>query len=121
MWVVSPVNMVFILSTLNFGVWFADRFPSKHNALALWGHGDGWSKGGKYIGYDERNLKYLYVSQGELKAAVNGIVTKLGKPLDLIVIDVYRMQMAEALMGFKTLGRFAVGSLSNVPVKRTVL
>jgi hypothetical protein len=101
---------------MNFGIWAADRYPAKYNALVLWDHGDGWSKGGKYIGYDELYFDYLYVSQGELRSAVSGIVTKLGKPFDLIAMDACGMQMAEVLLEFKNLGRFAVGSQAMFPL-----
>lgn len=100
----------------NFGIWAAERYPSKYNALVLWDHGDGWSKGGKYIGYDEQNLDYLSVSQGELKEAVRDIVVKLGKPLDIIAMDACGMQMAEVLMEFQGLSRFAVGSQAMFPL-----
>jgi len=51
----------------NFGLWAANQYPSKYNALVLWDHGDGWSKDGKYIGYDNQYFDYLSVSQGELR------------------------------------------------------
>ena len=51
----------------NFGLWAANQCPSKYNALVLWDHGDGWSKDGKYIGYDNQYFDYLSVSQGELR------------------------------------------------------
>jgi len=101
----------------DFGSWAVKMYPAQKYLLVLWDHGDGWSKQGKSIGYDQYFKDWLSVAGGELRQAVAKISATAGQPLDVVVFDACSMQMAEVLMELNGLCQYAVGSEALFPVE----
>lgn len=95
----------------DFGEWLASNYPAKHYLLVLWDHGDGWDKKG--ICYE--GFSYISVADGEFGDAIASIRSKLGKNIDIILLDACLMQMVEVASEIQSYADYMVGSEQLVP------
>ena len=77
---------------IDFATWAMETYPAEHYAFVFWDHGDGWSftgesGGTKDLSYDDAERSAISVARGDMEAALGGITSYLGRPLDLLGMD----------------------------------
>lgn len=96
----------------DFASWGFKRYPSQRKALIIWGHGNNWFKeqGTKWICPDEGAQSLIGVSNGQFKAALQGL-----PHLDILILDACSMQSVEVLTEIKSVADYVIGSEDEVP------
>jgi hypothetical protein len=103
--------------------WALRSFPSKHYAVVLWGHGNGWGqtaagvqplgqgRAGNGIGFDATSRSWMTVPK--VREALDGARAAYldGAPFDLYAADACLMQTAEVIWELKDSANFVFGSV----------
>jgi hypothetical protein len=81
----------------DFGVWAVENYPARHYALIISDHGGGWRSDAtevppvlRAICWDDESATPetgIGITNGELSAALDGIVGSAGGPMDILVYD----------------------------------
>jgi len=95
-------------------------FPAKRYGLILWNHGDGWDKpsapGTKSFSSDDSGVAgQISVAGGELTAALEPVVETLGRPLDLLGLDMCLRGMWEVAVAVEGAAQVFIASEENEP------
>ncbi len=85
----------------------AATFPADYYILVLWGHADTW------IGLCPDGTDILTLP--ELRAALEGAKTDIGKPIDMVAADACSVASVEILRELDGLTRYFVGSEKDIP------
>jgi len=106
----------------NFMHWAIKRYPARRYFLILWNHGGGWWEDPRRLACPpDRSIAYDDSSggdaldNGELKAALSSIASKLGRPIDILGMDACLMNMVEVAYQLKDCVYVMVGSEEEEP------
>ncbi len=119
----GEVNMADPQSLIDFFEWGVDNYPADRYLFVIWDHGTGWFKtavsrnGGddsKAVLQDDTSMDFLYYTEGDVTAALNGMYSYLGRKLDIIGFDVCFNQMAENLNYITPFADYVIGSEDTV-------
>lgn len=110
----GPVNSGDPRTLYDFASWGFKRYPSQRKALIIWGHGNNWFKdqGSKWICPDDGQQSQINVSNGQFKAALQGL-----PHLDILILDACSMQSVEVLTEIKSVADYVIGSEDEVPYR----
>jgi hypothetical protein len=100
----------------DFGRWAVECYPAEKYLVVIWGHGYGWSRKSKYIGYDRYSHDQISIASGEMKRGLGSISESIGGPIDLLVLDACLMQSVEVLSETGGICRVVLGSQSPLPM-----
>ena len=108
----GPINSGDPRTLYEFASWGFKRYPSQRKALIIWGHGNNWFKdqGSKWICPDDGDRSLIGVSNGQFKAALQGL-----PHLDILILDACSMQSVEVLTEIKSVADYVIGSEDEVP------
>ena len=94
-------------SLADFVLWGMRRYPARHTAVIIWGHGRGWKPVRSKI--DDWTHAHAFDSS-EVARSLDRVARATGRPVDLFAADSCLMQSADAVAALQGLARFAVGS-----------
>ena len=107
----------------DFLLWSWDNYPAEKMILILWDHGDGWSMRHNlagdpqgFISSDDTSGSMLEISEGELNAALEPLVTIRG-PLDIVGFDACNMACWEVGHALRDQALYMAASESTVDVE----
>ncbi len=106
----------------DFVLWGMSRYPARHTAVIIWGHGRGWKPVRSVI--DNWTNAHAFDSS-EIAGSLARVTRVTGRPVDLFAADSCLMQSADAVASLRGLARFAVGSdqiqnLMGFPYRRVL-
>lgn len=98
-------------TTLNsFLKWGFSRYPANHKAVVVWGHGNSWYKGNRWIGADYTSNSFISVAKGQLAQAFSGL-----SAIDIVLLDACNMQTIEVATELAPYCKYLVASEDLVP------
>lgn len=105
-----------------FGVWAVDNYPSKHYALILWDHGEGWrmvrrppTSSFKGFSTNYSTGREISIAEGEYANALALITAAAGGKLEMIGFDACLMQSWEVAEASEPYAKWLVASQDAVP------
>ncbi len=96
-------------SLYSFTSWAIDHYPAKKYALVLWNHGGGWTG----LLHDEGSGNGMFLP--EMKQALGRTKDKLGKKLDVVVLDMCLMAQYDVAVEVEPSADYLVASEETVP------
>lgn len=110
----------------SFTAWGVVRYPARRYMLVIWNHGAGWSDEDVYrlagtpsravragIAYDDSARDFL--SNSELRSALDSAARVTGRPLDVVAFDACLMNMIEVVYQLRHVGGVIIGSQEVEP------
>jgi len=105
----GEIDMADPKSLSDFVGWAIEKYPAKKYALVLWNHGGGWTS----LLVDDGSNNSMKMPQ--FREAMSSINQKLGKKLDLLILDMCLMAQYDVMLEISPYADFMVGSEEVVP------
>lgn len=104
-------------SLSDFFSWTVDNYPADNYMLVVWDHGTGFREAPsrKAISFDDTSSSRMTIP--ELGTALDSIYTKLGRKLDILMLDASFMQCAELLFEVGDDVSYILGTAYSTPTK----